>query len=165
MSETLTITGTTRAEIYSSLLPQIKALTEGEADYIANLANVVGALRQGLNFFWTGIYLVKDEELVLGPYQGPVACTRIQKGKGVCGTAWANAKTIVVPDVNRFPGHIACSTASKSEIVVPFFDHYGKVIGVMDMDSDRLSDFDETDQYWLEILAAHLTTLYLRAHD
>jgi L-methionine (R)-S-oxide reductase len=163
MAETLLITGTTRSEIYQSLLPQIVALTDGEADFTANLANVAGALRQGLGFFWVGFYLVRGSELVLGPYQGPVACTRIRKGKGVCGTAWAENKTLVVPDVDAFPGHIACSSASKSEIVVPLHDAQGEVIGVLDVDSDALADFDDTDATYLGELAKLITQLYARA--
>ncbi|MCA6362270.1 MAG: GAF domain-containing protein [Bacteroidetes bacterium] len=163
MAETLLITGTTRREIYHSLLPQIAALTEGETDFTANLANVAGALRQGLGFFWVGFYLVRGGQLVLGPYQGPVACTRIQKGKGVCGTAWAENHTLVVPDVDAFPGHIACSSASKSEIVVPLHDAQGEVIGVLDVDSDTLADFDDTDAAYLGELAKLITQLYVRA--
>ncbi|MDH5610006.1 MAG: GAF domain-containing protein [Cyclobacteriaceae bacterium] len=140
-----------KREKYKSLLPQIQALTSGEPDLIANLANIAAALREAMGFFWVGFYLVKDDELVLGPFQGPIACTRIQKGKGVCGTAWAQAKTIIVPDVDQFPGHIACSSASRSEIVVPFFKD-GDVRMVLDVDSDQLAAFDEVDQAFLEKL-------------
>ena len=152
MAEILIVsTSTDKKERYESLLPQIKALIESETDQVANLANLAAALRFGMGFFWVGFYIVKDEELVLGPFQGPIACTRIRKGKGVCGTSWAEAKTILVPNVDEFPGHIACSSDSKSEIVVPFFND-GKVTMVLDVDSDRLNDFDETDQYYLEKL-------------
>src|SRR5205085_9010530 len=119
-------------------------LVEGEPDLIANLANIMAALKHGMNFFWVGIYFVKDKELVLGPFQGPVACVRIGFGKGVCGTSWQKAETLIVPDVDKFPGHIACSTESKSEIVVPVFKN-GKVTAVLDVDSNELSDFDSTD--------------------
>lgn len=150
MAENLFITQTSgKTEKYQTLLPQVEALISGETDLIANLANVAAALYQTFGFFWVGFYLVKDEELVLGPFQGPIACTRIRYGKGVCGTAWEKAKTILVPDVEQFPGHIACNSSSKSEIVVPVF--FGtKVIGVLDIDSDRLNDFDVTDQEYLE---------------
>ncbi|MCU0433710.1 MAG: GAF domain-containing protein [Bacteroidia bacterium] len=163
MAETLLVTGTTRSEIYQSLLPQIEALTETETDWVANLANVAGALRQGLGFFWVGFYLVRNGELVLGPYQGPVACTRIRKGKGVCGTAWAENRTLVVPDVEAFPGHIACSSESKSEIVVPLHNAQGEVIGVLDVDSHLAADFDETDAHYLGRLAQLITQLHARA--
>lgn len=165
MSESLIISGTTRAEQYASLIPQIKALTEGESDFIANLANIVGALKQGLHFFWVGVYLVKENELVLGPFQGPIACTRIQKGKGVCGTAWDTMQTILVPDVDAFPGHIACSSEARSEIVVPLFNRNRDVIGVLDIDSDQLSDFDAIDKQYLEQIAVHMTMLYHRAYE
>lgn len=136
---------------YDVLIPQIKALTEDESDLIANLANVSAALKQTFNFFWVGFYLVRDEQLVLGPFQGPLACTRIGYGKGVCGTSWKEARTIVVPDVEEFPGHIACSSASKSEIVVPGFRD-GNVFLVLDVDSDRLNDFDQDDARGLEAI-------------
>ncbi len=134
---------------YKSLVPQIEALTEKEKDLVANLANVSAALRQTFGFFWVGFYLVKEGELVLAPFQGPIACTRIKRGKGVCGLAWETAKTIIVPDVEQFPGHIACNTDSKSEIVVPLISN-GAVFGVLDIDSNRLNDFDETDKRFLE---------------
>lgn len=152
MAETLSVTGTTRQEQYESLLPQIRALIDGESDTIANLSNIAAALHHGLGFFWTGFYFVRGNELVLGPFQGPVACTRIQNGKGVCGTAWKNKSTIVVPDVEKFPGHIACSALSRSEIVVPGFNSAGDVILVLDADSDELNFFSETDQRYLEDL-------------
>ncbi len=154
MAETIDVHGITRAERYESLLPQLEALLQGETDLIANLANVMAALKTVFGFWWVGVYLVKGEDLVLGPFQGPVACTRIPRGKGVCGAAWGQARTVLVPDVTRFPGHIACSAASRSEIVVPAFDHLGNVFLVLDIDSDRLADFDETDQRYLEALCA-----------
>ena len=145
MSETIIIPETTdKGEKYKILIPQIKALIEGESDHIANLANIVAALKYGMNFFWIGVYLIKNETLVLGPFQGPVACTRISFGKGVCGTSWQKEETIIVKNVDDFPGHIACNSLSKSEIVIPFFKN-GKVAGVLDVDSERLADFDETD--------------------
>ncbi|HEX4887002.1 MAG TPA: GAF domain-containing protein [Luteibaculaceae bacterium] len=154
MAETLFVpVSTDRKAIYEAILPQIKALTEVEPDLIANLANVSAVLKEAFGFFWVGFYLVKGDELVLGPFQGPLACTRIKSGKGVCGTSWARKATIVVPDVDAFPGHIACSSASKSEIVVPVIDHQGQVTMVLDVDSDRLNDFDHTDQLYLEQLA------------
>ena len=136
---------------YETLVPQIKALTEDEPDLVANLANVCAALKQTFDFFWVGFYIVKNEQLVLGPFQGPLACTRIDYGKGVCGTTWKEGKTIVVPDVEQFPGHIACSSASKSEIVVPGFLN-GKVFLVLDVDSDKLNDFDNEDAKGLEAI-------------
>ncbi|MCX6274656.1 MAG: GAF domain-containing protein [Bacteroidetes bacterium] len=150
MSEGILIpeTITSKKERYELLIPQIKALVEGEPDLIANLANIISALKYGMGFFWVGVYLVKNNELVLGPFQGPVACTRIAKGKGVCGASWQREETIIVKNVDEFPGHIACSSSSKSEIVLPFFkDH--NVAGVLDVDSDKLSDFDETDAHYL----------------
>lgn len=152
MAEELIIaTGASKEERYAGLLPQIFGLVEGETDIIANLANIAAALRQTFDFFWVGFYLVKDEQLVLGPFQGPIACTRIQFGKGVCGTSWKEERTILVPDVDAFPGHIACSSASKSEIVVPGFKSK-KVALVLDVDSDQLNDFDDTDKKYLEQL-------------
>lgn len=162
MPESLALTpGLSRAERYRELLPQLRAMLEGETDTTANLANVAAALRQAFGFFWVGFYLVKprpgrDPQLVLGPFQGPVACTRIDQGKGVCGGAWAQRQTLIVPDVERFPGHIACASDSKSEIVVPLFDAAGDVWGVMDIDSDTLDDFSTTDRDALEQLAAWL---------
>lgn len=149
MAEDLQIVTGTKTERYRSLLPQIKALVEGETDLVANLANVAAALKEQFGWLWVGFYLVKDGELVVGPFQGPVACTRIRKGKGVCGTSWAQARTVIVPDVEAFPGHIACSSLSKSEIVVPMFRN-GEVVGVLDVDSVELNTFDEEDQRWLE---------------
>lgn len=150
MAENLIIADTTdKTERYKTLVPQIEALVSGEPDLVANLANVAAALKQTMNFYWIGFYLVKENELVLGPFQGPIACTRIQKGKGVCGTVWKDEKTLIVPDVDEFPGHIACSSESKSEIVVPAFKN-NEVAMVLDVDSDRVNDFDETDQQYLE---------------
>lgn len=140
-----------KKEQYENLLPQIKGLVTGETDLVANLANIAGALKYGMNFFWVGFYLVKGDELVLGPFQGPIACTRIKKGKGVCGTTWAEGKTIIVEDVEQFPGHIACSSDSKSEIVLPAFKD-GEVALILDVDSDQLADFDAVDQEYLEQL-------------
>jgi L-methionine (R)-S-oxide reductase len=150
MAEDLTITASTdKADQYRSLIPQVAALIDGEPDLVANLANICAALKEQFKWFWIGFYLVKDNELVLGPFQGPVACTRIGLGKGVCGTAWQQEKTLVVPDVDEFPGHIVCSSLSQSEIVVPVF-HDGKVIAVLDADSEALAHFDETDAGYLE---------------
>lgn len=147
MAEELIIsTSTNKKEKYETLLPQIEALVESESDVVANLANIAAALRQGMNFFWVGFYLVKNDQLVLGPFQGPIACTRINFGKGVCGTSWKEKKTILVPDVEAFPGHIACSSASKSEIVLPAFNKSGEVALVLDVDSDLLNDFDSVDE-------------------
>ena len=152
MAESLFIPqAASKAETYEALIPQIEALISYEADLYANLANVAAALREVFGFFWVGFYLVKGDQLVLGPFQGPIACTRINFGKGVCGTAWKEAKTQLVPDVDAFPGHIACSSASKSEIVVPVFNQ-NEVVMVLDVDSDQLADFDETDQKYLEQL-------------
>lgn len=153
MAEQLIIVGSTREQKYQALLPQIEALLEGERDHTANQANVAAALRETFGFFWVGFYRVEGDELVLGPFQGPIACTRIGFGKGVCGSCWQLKKTILVPNVDEFPGHIACSSASRSEIVVPFFDDQGEVALVLDVDSDRLADFDEVDQHHLEALA------------
>ena len=149
MAEDLLITKGTKEEQYESLLPQIKALLEGEPDLIANLANITGALKEQFNWLWVGFYLVKNDELVLGPFQGPVACTRIKKGKGVCGASWAKAQTLIVPDVEKFPGHIACSSLSRSEIVVPIIRN-NKVIGVLDVDSIEPDQYDNIDQKYLE---------------
>ena len=149
MAEDLLIAKGTKAEQYESLLPQIKALLEGEQDLVANLANIAAALKEQFNWLWVGFYLVKDDELVLGPFQGPVACTRIKKGKGVCGSAWLKAKTLIVPDVEKFPGHIACSSSSRSEIVVPIF-HHNEVIGVLGADSADPDQYDTIDQHYLE---------------
>jgi GAF domain-containing protein len=140
-----------KAEKYEAILPQIEALISSETDLYANLANVSAVLKQTFGFFWVGFYLVKEARLVLGPFQGPLACTRISLGKGVCGTAWKNAKTQLVPDVDLFPGHIACSSASKSEIVIPGIKD-GEVWCVLDVDSDQLDDFDQNDKFFLEKL-------------
>ncbi|WP_298711073.1 GAF domain-containing protein [Chitinophaga sp.] len=149
MAEDIAIIKGTKAEQYEALLPQIKALITGEPDQTANLANISAALKEQFGWLWVGFYLVKDGELVLGPFQGPVACTRIRKGRGVCGTAWDRAETLVVPDVEAFPEHIACSSLSRSEIVVPLI-HHGEVKGVLDVDSTDLNTFDETDKRYLE---------------
>jgi len=155
MAEDLSIYTGSKAEQYESLIPQIKGLLTGESDLIANLANIAAALKEQFGWFWVGFYLVKNEELVLGPFQGPVACTRITKGRGVCGTSWAKAATLIVPDVEKFPGHIACSSISKSEIVVPIILN-GTVIGVLDVDSSEYNSFDETDQRFLESIVTLL---------
>lgn len=149
MAEDLTIIQGTKEEIYQSLMPQIKALLNGEPDLVANMANVAAALKEQFKWFWVGFYLVKEDELVLGPFQGPVACTRIKKGRGVCGAAWQNAQTLIVDDVEKFPGHIACSSLSRSEIVVPIIRN-NVVVAVLDVDSETLSQFDEKDKKYLE---------------
>jgi L-methionine (R)-S-oxide reductase len=149
MAEDLLITKGTKEEQYESLLPQIKALLEGETDLIANLANLVAALKEQFDWLWVGFYLVKNDELVLGPFQGPIACTRIKKGKGVCGTSWARAEVLIVPDVDKFPGHIACSSLSRSEIVIPMIRN-DKVVGVLDADSVQLNQYDNIDQKYLQ---------------
>jgi L-methionine (R)-S-oxide reductase len=152
MAETLFLPQSgTKEEIYQALLPQVEALITGEQDLVANLANIAAALREAFGFFWVGFYVVQGQELVLGPFQGPIACTRIAYGRGVCGTAWKEQKTQLVPDVEAFPGHIACSSASKSEIVVPAFQN-GEVFLVLDVDSDLLDDFDAVDKRYLEAL-------------
>lgn len=149
MAEDLSIHTGTKEEQYQSLIPQIKGLLEGEPDLVANLANTVAALKEQFGWLWVGFYLVKNDELVLAPFQGPVACTRIRKGRGVCGTSWAEAKTLIVPDVEKFPGHIACSSLSRSEIVVPVIRN-GEVKGVLDVDATELAQFDTVDQEYLE---------------
>ena len=149
MAEDLIIAKGTKEERYESLIPQIKGLLEGEPDLVANLANVSAALKEQFGWLWVGFYLVKEDVLVLGPFQGPVACTRIQKGRGVCGASWAQNKALIVPDVEKFPGHIACSSLSKSEIVIPFIRN-NTFVGLLDVDSDQLNSFDETDQAYLE---------------
>jgi GAF domain-containing protein len=159
MSEDLNIISGTKADQYKSLLPQINALVEGEPDLTANLANIVAALKEQFNWLWVGFYLVKpalskisgdnESELVLAPFQGPVACTRIKKGRGVCGASWQKAQTLIVADVEKFPNHIACSSLSKSEIVIPVI-HNNEVVGVLDVDSNQLNNFDETDKFYLE---------------
>ena len=153
MAEDLTIVEGNKAEIYQSLIPQIKGLIDGEPDLVANLANIAAALKEQFGWFWVGFYLVKKDELVLGPFQGPVACTRIRKGRGVCGASWQQAKTLIVPDVEKFPGHIACSSLSKSEIVVPIIRD-NDVVAVLDVDSELLDLFYETDQQYLEEIVA-----------
>lgn len=159
MSESIIVSGSTKEEKYESLLPQIKALVEGETDSIANLSNIIAALKFGMDYFWVGIYFVKQSsgnkyELVLGPFQGPVACTRIAYGKGVCGKSWETKQTIIVEDVDNFPGHIACSSLSKSEIVLPAFNKEGEVKLILDIDSEHLASFDETDKKYLEKVIA-----------
>lgn len=159
MSEELHISGETKEERYQSFIPKIKALVGNESDIIANLSNVASALHFNFNFFWTGFYIVKNDELVLGPFQGPIACTRIAKGKGVCGTAWEKKETLVVKNVDEFPGHIACSSDSKSEIVVPVIKN-GNVIAVLDVDSKELATFDEIDAKYLNELIQWLSGLF-----
>jgi len=149
MSAGLIITSGSKEDQYVQLLPQIKSLVGGEMDMIANMANISAALKEQFGWLWVGFYLVKNDELVLGPFQGPIACTRIQKGRGVCGTAWIEMKTIIVDNVADFPGHIACSSLSKSEIVIPIYEG-NKVLGVLDVDSEQLAHFDETDKKYLE---------------
>ena len=158
MAEDLNIHTGTKQEQYESLIPQIEGLLYGENNLIANLANISAALKEQFNWWWVGFYWIHDAELVLGPFQGPVACTRIKKGRGVCGSAWEKGATIIVPDVEKFPGHIACSSASKSEIVVPVFQE-GNILGVLDVDSAHLSDFDEIDQIYLEKIVGLLPGL------
>ncbi|MBA3705021.1 MAG: GAF domain-containing protein [Bacteroidetes bacterium] len=164
MAESIIISGLTKKEKYESLIPQIKALVEGETNFIANLSNILSALKYGMDYLWVGIYFVeeitptrsasggerKKRELVLGPFQGPVACTRIAFGKGVCGKGWELKQTIIVDDVDQFPGHIACSSLSKSEIVLPAFNKLGEVTLILDVDSEHLSNFDKTDKFYLE---------------
>ncbi len=171
MAEQLIITAKDKAGIYAEILPQIKAVVSAESDMIANMANVSAILKEAFGFWWVGFYIVREnccpgslgkgnsnaaEELVLGPFQGPLACTRIKKGRGVCGTAWERAETVIVPDVEQFPGHIACSSLSRSEIVVPVFDHNGDVMAVLDIDSEHLATFDVTDKEWLEKMLCNL---------
>lgn len=153
MAEDLKVVAGSKAEQYEELIPQIKGLLEGETDVVANLANVAAALKEQFKWWWVGFYMVKENQLVLGPFQGPIACTRIAFGRGVCGSAWKEAKTLVVPDVEQFPGHIACSSLSRSEIVVPVIRN-GEVLGVLDVDSEHLSHFDETDLQYLEAIVA-----------
>ena len=149
MAEDLHIAMGNKTQQYESIIPQIIGLLEGETDKVANLANTCAALKEQFGWFWVGFYMVKDEELVLAPFQGPVACTRIKKGRGVCGTSWSTASTLIVPDVEKFPGHIACSSVSRSEIVVPIIRN-NKVIGVLDVDSEEYDKFDQVDQKYLE---------------
>lgn len=157
MAEDLLVKGASKAEKYQSLIPQIRALLEGESDPVANMGNVCAALKFGMDFFWVGFYLVKDEQLVLGPFQGPVACTRIQKGKGVCGSSWQQNATIIVEDVEKFPGHIACSSLSRSEIVLPIHDENGVVKAVLDVDSSELATFDHSDELYLKQILSLLS--------
>ena len=156
MSEDLLISRGTKEEQYRNLLPQIRGLLEGETDLIANLANIAAALKEQFNWLWVGFYLVKNEELVVGPFQGPVACTRIKKGRGVCGTSWAEARTLIVPDVEKFPGHIACSSLSRSEIVVPVIRN-NEVVAVLDVDSEMIDHFDTTDEKYLKQVLDEIT--------
>lgn len=149
MAEDLYIAAGTKVEMYTTIIPQIKALIDGESDLIANLGNISAALKEQFGWFWVGFYFVKNDELVLGPFQGPVACTRIKKGRGVCGSSWQQAQTLIVPDVSKFPGHIVCSSLSVSEIVVPIIRN-NEVIGVMDADSEKPDFFDATDKKYLE---------------
>ena len=156
MAEDLHIITGSKSEQYEALFPQIQGLLEGETDLIANLANVAASLHEQFHWWWVGFYLVRGEELVLGPFQGPVACTRIRKGRGVCGSSWAEGRTLIVLDVEQFPGHIACSSLSRSEIVLPLLKH-GEVWGVLDVDSEHLAHFDETDKKWLEKIVGLLS--------
>ena len=157
MAEELHISkGGNKIELYKELLPQIKALIQGESDEIARLGNFCAALKYSFNWLWVGFYIVKDNELVLGPFQGPIACTRIKQGKGVCGKSWIEKKVIIVPDVNAFPGHIACSSSSQSEIVLPVFNSVGEVIMVLDVDSEHLNNFDSDDEKYLTELISLL---------
>ncbi len=160
MAEELTRIHGTRQEMYNRLLPQIHSLVEGETDLIANMANICAALHDAFGFFWVGFYLVKKNELVLGPFQGPIACTRIRKGKGVCGSSWEQAASLVVPDVDLFPGHIACSSLSRSEIVVPLLNKNKEVWAVLDIDSTELNDFSEIDRIALEELCQWFSERY-----
>lgn len=155
MSEDLLITKGTKEQQYRTLLPQITAIIEGEEDLVANLANIAAALKEQFNWLWVGFYLAKQDELVLGPFQGPVACTRIKKGRGVCGKAWEDKKTLIVRDVSIFPGHIACSSLSRSEIVVPIFTN-NQVSAILDVDSEVLDHFDETDKKYLEVIVGQI---------
>ena len=160
MAETLNLPKTTnRKIIYDALIPQIEALVLGESDLVANLANVSAALKEAFGFFWVGFYITKQNQLVLGPFQGPIACTRIHFDKGVCGACYRQRQTIIVPDVEAFPGHIACSSASKSEIVLPVFNPDGTVAMVLDVDSDQLNDFNQTDAEGLEAITKIISTL------
>jgi len=149
MAEDLYVTAGSKEDQYNNLIPQLVGLLHGEDDLVANMSNVAAALKQQFGFFWVGFYLVKSNELVLGPFQGPVACTRIQRGRGVCGSAWGKGITLIVPDVSKFPGHIACSSLSKSEIVIPI-KQKGNIVGVLDVDSDSLNAFDQIDKLYLE---------------
>lgn len=163
MAENLILSQTSKAERYAELLPQLRALVQYESNAIANMANIASALRMAFGFFWVGFYIVEGKELVLGPFQGDIACTRIPYGRGVCGTAWAMGETQLVPDVEAFPGHIACSSRSKSEIVVPIFSAEAVVVGVLDVDSDRYDDFDQIDAKYLAEVAALVARLAARS--
>ncbi len=156
MAESIIITGSNRKEKYTSLVPQLRALFAGEKELIANMSNTCAALKDTFGFLWVGFYIVTGNELVVGPYQGPMACTRIQKGKGVCGTAWEKKQVLIVKDVNAFPGHISCSALSKSEIVVPLIKN-NEVFALLDIDSEKLNDFDSTDKWYLEMIASILS--------
>jgi GAF domain-containing protein len=146
-----------KENLYQALMPQIESLLKSETDTIANMANLCAVLKQAFDFLWAGFYLIKGNELVLGPFQGPIACTRIAFGRGVCGTAWKERRTIIVPDVNKFPGHIACNSESKSEIVIPWFDkNTNQALGVLDIDSNRFNSFDEIDAQYLEKICIQL---------
>lgn len=161
MAEQLILEGKSREERYRELYPQLRALLSAETDRIANLANMAAALRQTFGFFWVGFYLVSERELVLGPFQGDIACTRIPYGRGVCGDAWAQGHTLVVPDVESYPGHIACSSLSRSEVVVPIYDRSGEIVGVLDIDSQEVGDFsEELDRPWLERYVGLLAPLF-----
>lgn len=161
MAEQLILESKSREERYRELYPQLRALLSVETDRIANLANMAAALRQTFGFFWVGFYLVSERELVLGPFQGDIACTRIPYGRGVCGDAWAQGQTLVVPDVESYPGHIACSSLSRSEVVVPIYDRSGEVVGVLDIDSQEVGDFsEELDRPWLELYVGLLAPLF-----
>ncbi|RQO73295.1 diguanylate cyclase [Aquitalea sp. FJL05] len=160
MAEHLTIQGETKEEKYQTLLPQAQALVQYEDDQIAALANLAAALHASFDWLWTGFYLVKGQQLVLGPFQGPIACTRIPHGKGVCGSAWAQNRTLIVPDVDAFPGHIACSSSARSEIVVPVRNAAGEVVAVLDVDSAQLDQFDASDAQYLESICQALQHLF-----
>lgn len=151
MAEDLDLVKGSKEEQYQSLIPQVEGLLTGETDLVANMANVAAALKEQFQWLWVGFYIVKEDELVLGPFQGPVACTRIKKGRGVCGTSWQEAKTLIVPDVEKFPGHIACSSVSKSEIVIPVFKN-NEVVAVLDLDSSDYNFFDENDRRYLGMI-------------
>ena len=161
MAEELTInTSLSKKEQYETLIPQIEALIYGEPNFIANISNIIAALNETFKFWWTGIYFVYGDELVLGPFQGPIACTRIKKGKGVCGTSWQNESTLIVPDVNQFEGHIACSSTTQSEIVLPLRNKENQIIGILDIDSEHLNQFDDTDKIYLEKISYIIQRIY-----
>lgn len=162
MAESFIIDKTlSKSEQYNQALEQLKLVVEGESDKIANLSNIMACLKYGFGFFWVGVYLVQENELVLGPFQGPLACTRIRKGRGVCGSAWEQNKSLLVPNVDEFPGHIACSSESKSEVVIPIRNTEGVVVGVLDVDSDQLDDFDSSDLIGLEKIVSLIETIVL----